>query len=273
MNTYKSPAKVNLNLKVLGRREDGFHEVETLMARIDLADTMHFEKADEFQIICDYPGVPLDEKNLVWQAVSALEERTDKKFNYRITIEKVIPHGAGLAGGSSNAATALSAINEIENLGLSLDELADIASEFGSDIAFFLYQSTCICKGRGEKIELVDIELGNEVLLVKPSFGVSTPQAYKAWKDSREIKGIDYSSSVQKWGEMVNHLERPVFEKHRFLAELKMWLNEQSEVARAMMSGSGSTVFALLKDGAEGLEKRVLEALDDTLFVCKARLL
>ncbi len=273
MNTYTSPAKVNLNLKVLGRREDGYHEVSTLMARLDLHDTMTFRKADDYCLKCDYPGVPLDETNLVTKAVRLLEASTGLSFRYEITIDKRIPHGAGLAGGSSNAATTLMALNELEGLALSVEQLAKMGSVLGADVNFFLYQKTCLCSGVGENVEAVDLEIKQEILLVKPNFGVSTPQAYKMWLGAEAVDGVDYSPQPQAWGEMVNDLEMPVFQKFRFLAELKMYLLQQAEVDAAMMSGSGSTVFACLNNGTSDLEQRLRDQLDPTLWLMQTTII
>ena len=263
---FRSPAKINLDLRILRKREDGFHEMTTLMAPLELADTLTFKKADRYQLFCDYPGVPLDDSNLVSKSVRLLEQKTQRRFQYEIHIEKMIPHGAGLAGGSSNAATTLLALNCLEKLGLSQAELSEIAAEIGSDVSFFIYESMAQCSGRGELVEPLDRDIEANVLLIKPSFGVSTPQAYKAWKDSSELKGISYTEQVYSGLKMANDLERPVFQKHRFLAELKMWLLDQPEVEVAMMSGSGSTIFAILNSSGIELEKRV-KALDSTLWL------
>ncbi|MDB9741283.1 4-(cytidine 5'-diphospho)-2-C-methyl-D-erythritol kinase [Akkermansiaceae bacterium] len=249
--TYKSPAKVNLSLKVLGKRADGYHELETLMARISLYDTLTFKKSDTLSLQCDFPGVPLDDSNLVIKALKALEAHVGREMNYAIHLEKHIPHGAGLAGGSSNAATTLMALNELENLHLSKEVLATIAAKLGADVSFFLYETSCLCRGIGEIVEPISLAVDKKLLLIKPDFGVNTPAAYKAWQSSKKIKGISYLAQQMPWGEMVNDLERPVFAKHRFLAELKMWLLAQPEVEGALMSGSGSTVFAILSDTQE----------------------
>lgn len=273
MKVYDSPAKVNLNLRVLGRRDDGFHEVETLMAPLKLKDQLSFEKAERLALECSYSGVPLGESNLVTKAVRLLERQTDKEFFYKMKIEKSIPHGAGLAGGSSNAASTLMALNELEQLGFSESELMQLGGQLGADVAFFIHRKCCLCRGKGEIVTPVELELDLDVLLVKPDFSVSTPAAYSAWQSSHEIKGIDYSAQSMAWGEMVNDLERPVFEKYRFLAELKMWLLARPEVTGAMMSGSGSAVFAITTGETQSLVKQMHETLDPKLWVKKTRIL
>ncbi|MFK7909944.1 MAG: 4-(cytidine 5'-diphospho)-2-C-methyl-D-erythritol kinase, partial [Akkermansiaceae bacterium] len=244
--TRKAPAKLNLTLRVLGKRDDGFHELESLMAPLGLCDELHFERADEYALTCDESGVPLDESNLVTKAVRLFERETGKACCWEIDLMKNIPHGAGLGGGSSDAATTLLAMNDLENTQMSLGKLASLAAEIGSDIPFFIYQQVCMIGGRGETVKPVEIEglSGTPLLLLKPDFAVSTPDAYKNCLSAEPLHGVDYSAQRMPWGEIVNDLEQPVFYKHRFLAEMKVWLLDQPEVDAAMMSGSGSTMIA-----------------------------
>ena len=260
-------AKVNLSLKVLGKRDDGFHALETRMAPISIADKLTFTPAPEYWLECDTEGVPLDETNLVTMAVRIFQRETGKACAYRVQLEKHVPHGAGLGGGSGDAAAALRALNELEGTQIDADTLALWAGELGSDVPFFVYDSVCDCTGRGEIVTPVSWSYKLDALLLKPSFGVSTPAAYKEWTNSQEIKGINYTTQSMPWGEFYNDLERPVFQKHRFLAEVKMWLLDQPEVEAALMSGSGSTMIAILKDGeGEALKQRALAELDPTLW-------
>ncbi|MES2572177.1 MAG: 4-(cytidine 5'-diphospho)-2-C-methyl-D-erythritol kinase, partial [Verrucomicrobiota bacterium] len=171
----------------------------------------------------------------------------------RIALSKQIPHGAGLGGGSSDAATVLLALNGIFETLLSRETLAAMAAELGSDIPFFIYQSAALCRGRGEAVIPEPFPHRLPLLLIKPPFGVPTPWAYKQWRDSIELPGISYAPQTLEWGTLVNDLERPVFEIYLFLAELKRWLLEQPEVDAALMSGSGSTVFAVLKSHEAGM--------------------
>ena len=265
-----APAKVNLTLRVLGKREDGFHEIESLMAPLDLGDTLHFEKADEYRLHCTASGVPLDESNLITMAVRSFEKRMGKPCCWAITLEKNVPHGAGLGGGSSDAATTLLTLNTLENTDYSVADLASMGAEIGSDIPFFLYQHPCMIGGRGEQVEVVDLPslMGTKLLLLKPSFGVSTPDAYKNCLNAEVLSGVNYGARKMPWGEIVNDLEQPVFYKHRFLAEMKIWLGAQPEVQAAMMSGSGSTMMAFLADAADvrALEIRAKNELDPTLW-------
>ena len=272
----KAPAKVNLSLRVLGKRDDGFHELESLMAPLDLCDMLLFEPADVYTFDCDAAGVPVDESNLVTRAVRLFERKTGKLCKWRISLEKRVPHGAGLGGGSSDAATTLLALNDLEGAGMSREELAVLGAEIGSDIPFFVYEQVCMIRGRGELVEPVDVSgvSGVSLLLLKPSFGVSTPDAYKRCMDAERLQGIDYGAQSMPWGEMVNDLEMPVFFKHRFLAEMKQWLLNQPEVSGALMSGSGSTMIAFLDhEDADAIESRVREELDPTLWAQKVKIL
>jgi 4-diphosphocytidyl-2-C-methyl-D-erythritol kinase len=264
-----APAKLNLSLRVLGRREDGFHALDTLMVRLPgLADRLEFSPADEFRFTCSDPSVPSDHSNLVVKAVRAWETRSNQPCSYQIHLEKQVPHGAGLGGGSSDAATTLLGINQLHGDRLCLEQLIEIAAALGSDIPFFLMPGAVRCTGRGEILEPAPSPPALPVLLLKPGFGVATPDAYKRWKDSRELPGIRYEAQVFPWGELVNDLERPVFEKHLFLAETKEWLRRQPGVTGALMSGSGSTMIAILEDlGAAGsVAEAARQALDPGLW-------
>lgn len=267
-----APAKINLSFRILRKREDGFHEVETLMAPIALADRLSVGRStgDEINLRCSDPTLPTGEDNLVVKAARAFFARTGESRGLEIDLEKKVPHGAGLGGGSSDAAGVLLALNELFAAGLSLEALSEIAATFGSDIPFFLYEKAALCKGRGEQVEPVDFPHEVPLLLLKPPFGVPTPWAYSRWKDSREIPGVLYTPQAMPWGEMVNDLERPVFEKHTVLADMKMWLLEQPKVTAALMSGSGSTMLAFLRDsGADGLKELARKRFGDSLFLCE----
>lgn len=267
--TISAPAKINLFLRITQKREDGFHELETLVLPLPgLADTLKITPADSFSLHCETPGVPTDESNLVSKALRIFEKETGNSCNFRIDLTKNVPHGAGLGGGSSDAACTLFALNDLTRSEISLDTLANWAGQLGSDIPLFLYQSPCLCRGRGEIIAPVDLNWNRDILLFKPSFRIPTPWAYSRWQDSREIPGIPYEPQTVDHYTLVNDLERPVFEKHRFLAELKLFLLEQPETVAAMMSGSGSTVFAILAEGADhaALSARALLELDPTMW-------
>ncbi|HEY5753300.1 MAG TPA: 4-(cytidine 5'-diphospho)-2-C-methyl-D-erythritol kinase [Chthoniobacterales bacterium] len=254
-----APAKINLSLEVLGKRPDGFHDLQSLFCPISLVDELHFERADRFGFSCSDPSIPTDETNLVAKAANSFGNSVLP--NVRVHLEKRIPHSAGLGGGSSDAATTLLALNELALEPKSFAELCETAALLGSDVPFFLHRSAAWCEGRGERVTPVKLESPFAVLLFKPPFGVPTPWAYKNLAGSRELPGISYSPQQTVAGALVNHLERPVFEKYVLLALVKKWLLGQPETLGALMSGSGSTMFALARtqSDAEALRERILE--------------
>ena len=264
-----APAKINLSLRVIGKREDGFHEIDTTMVRLPgLVDRLRFTESDLFSFTCSDPALPAGEENLVVKAVRAYEAALQETCRFSIHLEKNIPHGAGLAGGSSNAATTLVGLDQLHGGRLGPEKLAQIAAGLGSDIPFFLTPGAGRCTGRGEHIETVNSPSPLRLLLLKPWFGVSTPDAYGRWKDSLELPGVPYREQEIGGVQLVNDLERPVFGKHRFLAELKTWLLARDEVAAALLCGSGSTMFAVLHVGAdaEALAKSARHELDPGLW-------
>ena len=268
-----APAKINLSLRVLGRRSDGFHEIETLIAPISLCDKIKIEQRYGKQTIAfrsDDPSVPKGEDNLVVRAANIFFEETNVASGVSIELKKRIPHGAGLGGGSSDAASALLALNELFETNLRREELAKMAEMIGSDVPFFIFQSAAVCKGRGEVVGPTRLGERLPLLLLKPEFGVPTQWAYSRWRDSSEISGVSYRPQPFDGLTFVNDLERPVFERFLFLAQLKMWLLKQPEVGTALMSGSGSTVFAVIRDDADGhlLANRSKAELDLELWTC-----
>ena len=273
-----APAKINLSFEIKGRREDGFHEIETLMAPISLSDRLTIERGqttNEIKFSCDDSSLPAGEENLVVRAARLFQEATKIKGGIEIALEKKIPHGAGLGGGSSDAAATLLGLNELFETRLDQKDLVELAAQIGSDVPFFIVGSAAICRGRGEIVEPATLPANFNLLLVKPDFGVPTPWAYGRWKDSRELPGVDYASQEFSGVRFVNDLERPVFEKFVLLGYLKTWLRLQPEVGAALMSGSGSTVFAVLREGvdAEGLAARVLENFGASMWtrLCETR--
>ena len=271
-----APAKINLSLIIHGKRPDGFHEMESLMVPISLADTLSFEPSDTLEFTCTDPSLPLDSDNLVVRAAKSFFTRTGTKPAVKIRLEKQIPHGAGLGGGSSDAATTFLALNSLFETDLPLEELSSLAAAIGSDIPFFLYRSAAICRGRGEIVGPIEFNHSLPLLLIKPPFGVPTPWAYKRWKDSLEIPGVSYAEQTLPWGTLVNHLERPVFEKYLFLAHLKNWLQAQPESEAALMSGSGATMFAICRSpqASQELEAKARAEFGPTLWLqtCQTQL-
>lgn len=252
--TCFSPAKINLWLRILGKREDGFHEVQTRLCRLTLGDTVeitHEGTGGQVALTCSDPTVPLDESNLAIKALRAFESRTGRRSSWRIHLEKKIPAGAGLGGGSSNAATVLKACNELTGTPLTREQLIQIGAQIGSDVPCFLLDTPAADgSGRGEQVAPAEFSWGLPLVLIKPPFPIPTPWAYKRWAASKEVPGVLYAPQLCPWGTMVNDLERPVFEKFLLLPTLKNWLLEHGEVSSALMSGSGSTMFAVTESPA-----------------------
>ena len=265
-----APAKVNLSLRVLRRRDDGFHDIESLIVPISVFDQLEIEArdADGIDFTCNEPDVPADDTNLVVRAARAFCAAFQIPPNLRITLRKEIPHGAGLGGGSSDAAFTLLALDEIFATRAPREKLHALAADLGSDVPFFLERSAARVTGRGENVAPIEFPHTIPLLLIKPRFGVPTPWAYRQWRDSLEIPGVRYEAQEFPWGALVNDLERPVFEKYLHLAELKTWLLAQPEVIGALMSGSGATVFAILrgKDAGESLRAKVTAEFGGNLW-------
>ena len=267
-----APAKINLSFEIRGRRQDGFHEIETLMVPVSVFDRISIERTTasdrSIQFSCDDQSIPGGDANLVVRAARSFQAATGLSGGIRIRLEKSIPHGAGLGGGSSDAASTLRGLNELFGGVLGNADLSKLAAELGSDVPFFLAHSAASCRGRGEIVEPVPFAARLKLLLLKPDFGVPTPWAYGRWKDAKELPGIDYTGQMFDGVRFINDLERPVFEKFVILAQLKTWLRRQPEVAVALMSGSGSTIFAALRDGADSaaISNRVRMEVDPMLW-------
>ena len=265
-------AKVNLFLRVLHRREDGFHEIETVMAPITLCDSLEIQPSKQFEFHCDEPNLAGDE-NLVVRAARVFFSETNRDPNVSLTLHKNVPHGAGLGGGSSDAAAALRGLNRFFDAGLSGEKLSILAAQLGSDVPFFMNETAAICRGRGEVVTPAALPASLPLLLLKPEFGVQSSWAYSRWQATHEVSDAIYQP--QKFGDItfVNDLERPVFEKFVFLAQLKSWLLQQPEIGAALMSGSGSTIFAVLRPevDAESVAARARDELDRELwtYVCE----
>ncbi|MCW9134259.1 4-(cytidine 5'-diphospho)-2-C-methyl-D-erythritol kinase [Bacillus paramycoides] len=251
----KAPAKINLSLDVLGKRQDGYHEVKMIMTTIDLADRLELTELveDRIEILSHNRYVPDDQRNLAYQAAKLLKEKFNVKKGVSITIEKTIPVAAGLAGGSSDAAATLRGLNKLWNLGLTIDELARLGAEIGSDVSFCVYGGTAIATGRGEKIEHIKTPPSCWVILAKPHIGVSTADVYGNLKLNRVTH-----PNVDKMVEVINHgdykgicdtvgnvLEDVTFAMHPEVARIKAQMKRFGADA-VLMSGSGPTVFGLV---------------------------
>jgi len=263
----KSPCKVNLLLNILGKRPDGFHELETVMEPVNLFDEIHFERGgNTVQLTCDEPALPVDSKNLVHCAAAGFLSAAKISDGVKIHLKKKIPLAAGLGGGSGNAATTLLGLNELFEEPLSVAKLRKLATSLGSDIPFFLQNKPALATGRGEKIQPLEsfpALRGRAFLLIHPSFGISTPWAYQnlarfpAALNGEKGRAQRLISKLQTddWPAVAdgfyNSLEAPALDKFPVLALYQEFLRENGALA-ALMSGSGSTTFAVVESVPSG---------------------
>lgn len=269
--TIQAPAKVNLVLRILAKRPDGYHDIETLMAPISLADEIDIDvsEGDGIVLECDDPDVPVGPENLVCRAAEVFRQETGHRFHTKIFLRKRVPQGAGLGGGSSDAAAVLKALDQLLNTSLDTKRLELMAAKIGSDIPFFIRCKPAHCCGRGELMREASAIPPTPLLLIKPPFPVSTAWAYKAW---RAQKPTVHRNQTHAGIELVNDLEEPVFQKYLLLPAMKAWFLEQEEVAAAMMSGSGSTLFAVLRGDAAALARRAKSFFGQNLWMAETKL-
>ncbi len=274
--TKPSPCKVNLLLNILGKRPDGFHELETIMQPVNLCDEITFTRLDQgIELTCSETSLPTDASNLVHKAATAFFQHSGVSGGVRMHLEKKIPMAAGLGGGSGNAATTLLALNELYGHPLVESRLHEVAATLGSDINFFLQTKPALAVGRGEQVRsLAPFKAleGCAFLLVHPGFGIATAWAYKELaRFPAALNGapgraeklaalLDSGDLGQASREFYNSLEAPALDKYPWLAVLQDFLRENGAAA-TLMSGSGSTTFAIARDlcGAQELEERVQE--------------
>ncbi len=263
-----APAKINLTLDTLYKREDGYHEVEMIMTTIDLNDRLTFECRDDGEIIIDveHNFVPSDHRNLAYKAAKLMQDRYNIEKGVKISLEKSIPISAGLAGGSSDAAATFRGLNELWGINESLETLSELASEIGSDISFCIYGKTALCQGRGEKIMHLPKPPSAWVVIAKPDIGVSTPEIYGALDlENKEevqtqaclkaIENNDYATMCQSLG---NSLEKVTMQLYPEVEKLKNTMSNTG-VDAALMSGSGPTIYGFVQK--ERQAKQVYNAL------------
>ncbi len=254
---FRTPAKVNLRLRVLGLRGDGYHEIITWMQQVSLCDEIRVEPCGEgiLRVRADRDDVPCGRENVAHRAASALRRAAGcQELGARIYLKKNIPAGAGLGGGSGNAAGVLWALNRAWGLGMRGAELTDIAARVGSDVPFFLHGPAAVCRGRGERIEKKEALRSGWFLLVKPPVSLSTRDVY-AWsrEELRRQERIFVEEQIPTrigHHEYGNDLQPIVFAKFPCLESLRDMLLRHG-ARRAMMSGSGSTIFGIFRTKGE----------------------
>jgi 4-diphosphocytidyl-2-C-methyl-D-erythritol kinase len=276
--SLKSYAKINLCLHLLKKREDGYHEIFSVMQAIDLYDRLALHKTERGIVIqCDHPDVPEDENNLAYQAANLLFKEKDLKGGVRINIEKKIPVSAGLGGGSSNAAFTLKGINQLFDLQLSLQRLHSLASRIGSDVPFFLYSGQAIAKGRGEKIVPIKLYGDYWLVLICPNLMISTGRVYQNAKfdltAGKSFINLDFCDNkddfLKRLRQFHNDLEKVVMPRHKIIRQIKKTL-ENSGAIKSSMSGSGPTVYGLFEKKSQAEEvARKLSQDDWQIFLTR----
>lgn len=276
-----SPCKVNLLLNILGRRPDGFHELETVLHPVNLCDRLAFARAAQgIQLTCSEPSLPTDSSNLVHRAASAFLQAARVGEGVRIHLEKKIPLAAGLGGGSGNAAMTLLGLNDLFGGPLTVEQLHPLAVALGSDIPFFLQTQPALATGRGEVIsplEFFPALRGAAFLLIHPGFGIATAWAYQqlarfpAALNGRPGRAKTLVQLLEAGGlaaaarEFYNSLEAPALEKFPLLAMFQDFLRAHGAAA-TLMSGSGSTTFAIAE--SEAAARRLEEKIQSKFGPC-----
>lgn len=253
----KAYAKINISLDVIGKREDGYHLLSMIMQNIELYDEIEIEKIESGIVItCNKSFIPTDERNLAYKAAKLFLETYNIESGVSIDIVKNIPVAAGLAGGSADCATVLKMLNDMFDINASEEELMNLGATLGADVPYCIKGGTALCEGIGEKITPIKSFKNQIVLLVKPPFGVSTKDVYKAFDLNKVKIHPDTKNLIKKIEEddlnyvalnMKNLLENVTIRKHKVLYKLKEHLVKNGAVG-SMMSGSGPTVFAFFDD-------------------------
>jgi len=279
-------AKINLTLRVGPKRDDGYHELRTLFQSITLHDTVTVSpRQGPFGLACRTPGVPADQTNLVWRAADLLWEamgRPGPARDAHIRLDKTIPSQAGLGGGSGNAAAALVGLNAVWGARLSRRDLMRLAARLGSDVPFFLQGGTALGVGRGEELYPVDDMERMGVIIIKPSFGVATADAY-GWLDADRVSKADLQADPAGhprrevevgWPcgplALVNDLTAPVARRHPGVREMIDACLSQGALA-AQMSGSGSAVYGLFSEASASRAARQLKRPDWLVLVARTQ--
>jgi 4-diphosphocytidyl-2-C-methyl-D-erythritol kinase len=259
----KSPCKVNLILNILGKRADGFHELETVMQPVPICDEISFQRAGRgVHLSCSHPKLPRDSRNLVHRAATAFLGAAKIFDGVKIHLQKNLPLAGGIGGGSANAAVTFLALNELFGGPLPLSQLHELAAELGSDIPFFLYDKPALATGRGETVRTLEnfpALSSKAILLVHPGFGISTPWSYqnlarfpealngRKGRAERLISLLQTGDLKSAAAEIYNSLEAPAFDKFPVLPLYQEFLRENGALV-SLMSGSGSTTFAITEN-------------------------
>lgn len=264
--TQTAPAKINLGLHVLRRRPDGYHDIETVLHRIDWADTIRVEPAETLSMTCSDPGLPTNEDNLCMEAAQRLAAACGVQRGAALHLEKRVPYGAGLGGGSSDAAATLKLLSRLWEVDASAQTLHRIGREIGSDVPFFLTDVTAAyATGRGDTPDPLlrndePYQLSYPLLVAVPSVRISTPTAYgrvtPTERDRPDLRTLLCSNDLSRWRkDLVNDFERPIAESERAVASVKRKLSEAG-AEYVSLSGSGAAVYAVFLTEREAREAK-----------------
>lgn len=259
-------AKINLGLYVTGKRGNGYHEIETLLQQVSIKDIIELQctETPEISLTCDTTSVPSDATNLCVKAAELLRATTDVQQGVDMTLQKVIPSGAGLGGGSSNAAVVLLGLNRLWNLGLSVGQLRALGVRLGADVPFFIEGGTAIAEGIGENLTPIDADFGPYFVVIFPEVTISTQWAYSQvnldlTKKEKKLKLTSFKNinfnKVEFFKSLNNEFEAIVFKKHPQLAAIKEALYGGGALF-ASMSGSGSAMYGVFDRYEQALETK-----------------
>ncbi len=271
-----SPAKVNIGLRVLRKREDGYHDIETIFHEVKIFDEIEMEIFDKVEFETNSKEIPSGADNLCLKAVKIFFESFGIHSGVRIYLKKIIPIGAGLGGGSSNSATVLKGLNILFDVGADEDLLCELGSLIGSDVPFFIKGGTAYATGRGEIIEKIQVDVPYKIVLVYPNIQISTAWAYgnlklKNHEGEENLKKIfvENVDKPEKLRELVkNDFEELVFSNYPQVAEIKSKLYKLGSVF-SLMSGSGSAVFGFFNEIDEIRKEEILKTFPNyTVFIC-----
>ncbi len=286
--SFFSPCKVNYMLAITGVRQDGFHNLVSLVAPTRFGDELFVEEAGEDSITCNLEGVPCDESNLVIKAAAIFRRATMMNRFFKFNLIKKVPHGAGLGGGSSNGAVALLALNKICGEPLSMGELERMSATIGSDCPLFLRENPIVMRGRGEELsnlpkEACDLISSLKLLIFKPAFSINTGLAYKRMKELKTIyiPEEEAEKKLSVWLEnptlenlpLLNNMQIPAFEKFPALEAILNFVRKEYNVP-CLMSGSGSACFAIVNNLStvtlENLKTDIKTRFGESCFITEA---
>ena len=287
MNKYRifSNAKINIGLNVFQKEDDGYHNIDTIMAPIDLSDEMDitfYSELGDLKIECSVKNIPTDERNILYKTYKVFfEESKKEKRKIDIILKKNIPSEAGLGGGSSNAGFFLKILNEHYGNIYNESELEELAMKIGSDVPFFIKNKTARVGGKGNKVDLVENNLKDSIILIKPlDFGVSTKEAYESFDNLKEVKYANFDKIIECLKDnnrialensIENSLEQGILETDINIKMLKMTLNSVMSGKKFFMSGSGSTYYTFVTELEKSqIETRLKTFVDNVkIIICK----